>query len=196
VSLYFVKRRQQRPGLERIAVIGIAREPQHAAAATLARFKAENGFDRIGAGACHIAGRGPMRVDLETSRTGAVGMRCKVSQNRIRTVDRLDVPGEGQHIAPKAVRMKQCLEASAPWRCERLVELRQPTLRNRRDGVRSGQQRHSPAWPRQGNSRFGPKLAYSPQPRRLETCRLRFGRLLQAAHSVTTASPAPSRAFS
>src|SRR5262249_184772 len=164
VSLHFVKRRQQRPGLERVAVIGIARESQHAAAATLARFKAENGFDRIGAGAPHIAGRGPTRIDLKTSRTGPVGVRCKLSQNRIRTVDRLDVPGEGQHVAPKAVRMKQRLEARAPWRCERSVELLQPTLRNRRDGVCSGQQWRSPAWLRQGNSRFGPKLAYSLSP--------------------------------
>src|SRR5262245_28558957 len=82
-----------------------------------------------------------MLVYLETSRTGAVGMRCEFSQNRIRTVHRLDVPRQGQHIAPKAVRMKQGLEASAPWRCERAFELRQPTFRNGRDGVCSGEHR-------------------------------------------------------
>jgi hypothetical protein len=35
--------------------------------------------------------------------------------------------------------MKQLLEAWAAWRCERCFEPRQPTLRNRRDGVCSGQ---------------------------------------------------------
>jgi hypothetical protein len=83
VSLYLVKRRQQRPCLEPAAVIGIESEPQHAAAATLRRFEAKDGFDRIGAGAPHVTGRSAMQVYLETRRTRPAGMRCKFAHNRI-----------------------------------------------------------------------------------------------------------------
>src|SRR5207245_3184777 len=160
--LYLVKRRQQRPCLGHAAVIGIASEAQHAAAATLRRFKAKDGFDRIGAGAPHVAGRSAIEVYLETRRTRAAGMRCKLAHNRIRAADRLDVPAQGEHIAPMAVSMKQPLEARAAWRCECCFELRQPTLRNRRDGVRSGQHWRYPGW-RRGTVGLGLKLAYPPK---------------------------------
>ena len=60
VSFDFVERRQQRPPLEGASVIG--GEPQHAAAAPLCGFKAEDRFDRVDAGAPDVARRGPTRV--------------------------------------------------------------------------------------------------------------------------------------
>src|SRR5262249_49038934 len=148
--------------LDRAVVIGIGSEPQHAAAAALRRFKAKDGFDRIGAGAPHVAGRSAMQVYLETGRTRAAGMRCKLAHNRIRVADRLDVPGQGEQITPMAVSMKQPLEARAARRCECCFELRQPTLRNRRHGVCSGQHWRYPGWLR-GTVGSGLKLAYPPK---------------------------------
>ena len=66
-------------------------------------------------------------------------MGSKFAQNRIRTADRLDPPRERQHITPMAVGVKQRVEARMASRGQRLLELRQPILRNGRDGICSGQ---------------------------------------------------------
>src|SRR5262249_57996649 len=105
VSLETVKRTHNRPCLDRPATTGTRSEPQPAAAATLRRFKAKDGFDRISAGAPDVAGRSAMQVYLETPRTRPAGTHCKLAHNRIRAADRLDVPGEGEHIAPMAISM-------------------------------------------------------------------------------------------
>jgi hypothetical protein len=144
VSLQFFERRQQRPRFERVAVIGVRREPQDAGTAALRRFKAEDCFERIGAGASHVAGRRPARLEFEASWTVAGGMGWKLAQDRIGTVDGLDLPRQGEHTASMTVGMKQRLEARAARCRERRFEPRQPTLRNRCQAVRSGQHWRSP----------------------------------------------------
>src|SRR5262249_45096624 len=162
-SLDFVERRQQRPCLECGAVFGIGREPQDAAAASLRRFEAEDRLDGIDADTPHIAWCSPVLVYPETGRTDAAGLRCKLRHDGVRTVDGLDLPRQGQHIAPMAVGMKQHREAGRAWRCERRFELREPSLGNRRDVICSGQHWRSPGW-------LGPepwfalKLAYPLEP--------------------------------
>jgi hypothetical protein len=160
VSLDLVERRQQGPGLECVAVIAIGREPQDSAAAALRRFEAEDRLDGIGADAPHVAWRSPMLVYPETGRTDASGLRCQLRQNGIRTIDGLDVPRQGQHIAPMAVGMKQRREARCARRCEHRFELRQPSLRNHRDVVCSGQHWRSPGWLGRNHAL---RLAYPPE---------------------------------
>ena len=122
VSVEFFERCQQRPCFESIAVVGIGREPQDAGAAALCRFKVEDRLDRIGAGAAHVAGRRPVRVEFEASWTGARGVRWKLAQDRIRPVDGLDLPRQGEHIAPMAASVKERLEAGATRHGERPFE--------------------------------------------------------------------------
>src|SRR5438128_1241598 len=119
----------------------------------------------------NCARRTAIEVYLETRGTRAAGVRCKLAHNRIRAADRLDVPGEGEHIAPMAVGMKQPLEARAARRCECCLEPRQPTLRNHRDGVRSGQHWRYPGW-RRGTVGIGLKLAYPPKAAPDPACRI------------------------
>ena len=56
-----------------------------------------------------------------------------------------DVPSQGQHIAPMAVRMKQGLEQGVVAVRKSPFELRKPMLRNRRDGFCSSQHSRSQA---------------------------------------------------
>src|SRR4029077_16888705 len=66
-------------------------------------------------------------------------MGSKFAQNRIRTADRLDPPGERQHITPMAVGVKQGVKARTASRGQRVLELRQPILPDRRYRVCSNQ---------------------------------------------------------
>src|SRR5207245_2545480 len=70
----------------------------------------EDRLDRVSAGARHMAGRSPMRIGPETGRMGAPGMRLQLLKYSFPAVDRPDVPGQGQHVAPMAVGMKERLE--------------------------------------------------------------------------------------
>src|SRR6266545_8268602 len=97
-------------------------------------------------------------------------MRAELAQNCLRTADRLDVPGQRQHIAPMTVGMKQGLEAGSAWCCERAFELRQPTLRSRRDAICSGQHGRYTGGLRR-NCRFGLKVAYRPELRSVHRVR-------------------------
>src|SRR4029450_10872623 len=84
--------------------------PQDSAAAALAGFKSEDSFDRMSARARHIARCSPMGIRPETSRMGSADMRFQLSKNSVQTVDRPDLPSQGQYVAPMAIRMKQRLE--------------------------------------------------------------------------------------
>ena len=106
MALYFIERREQRPCFKVVALFASGGESEDPAAATLRSFKAEDGFDRIGAGAGYLAGRGPILVYLETSRARTAGMHCKLSQDRIRTADRLEMPGQGQQVVVNSLQEK------------------------------------------------------------------------------------------
>jgi hypothetical protein len=140
--LQFLQRREQRPSLQRVAIVGVGSRPQDSAAAALGGLESEDRFDRLGARTRHIAGRRAVAIDTETSRAGVAGVGFELSENGGPAVDRPDAPGQGQHIAPMAIGMKQALEQRAVVSCESLLEPREPMVRDRRDGFRSGQ--HSP----------------------------------------------------
>ena len=75
-----------------MAIGGIGDQPHDAAAAALGGFKSEDGFDRLSAGARHMAGRSPMGIRPETNRMGSPGLRFQLSKNHLHAVDRPDVP--------------------------------------------------------------------------------------------------------
>ena len=75
-----------------------------------------------------MAGRSAMGIGLETSRIGSADMRFQLSRNSVQAVDRPDVPRQGQHIAPMAIRMKQSLERDIVGFGKSPFELCQPTV--------------------------------------------------------------------
>jgi hypothetical protein len=134
-TFQFIECRQQRPGLQRVVIIGIADQPHDSAAAADGGFELEDCFDCGRARALHGAGRGTGRVDRETCRPGAARIRVQLAQDRVRAADRLDVPAQRQHVAPMAVGMKQGFEQAVVGFCERAFELRQPVVRGNPDIV-------------------------------------------------------------
>src|SRR2546422_5199578 len=85
-----------------------------------------------------MAGRSPMRIGPETGRMGLPGMRFQLAKYSFPAVDRPDVPGQGQYIAPMAVEMKERLEQDVVAARKSLLERREPMVRNRREGLRFG----------------------------------------------------------
>src|SRR5262245_53513919 len=80
-----------------------------------------------------------MGINPEASRIGSTNVCFQLFQNNIQAADRPDVPGQGQYIAPMALRMKQGLEQNTVVVGKRVFELRKPIRRNRRDGFFSRQ---------------------------------------------------------
>jgi len=136
--LYFVERGEQRPRFQRAAIGGSGHQPQHAAAAALVGLKSEERFDRVSAGARHMAGRGALRIRPETNRMGSPGMRFQLAEYSFPAVDRPDVPGQGQHVAPMALGMKERLEQDVVASRKSFLERREPMVRDRREGFRYG----------------------------------------------------------
>src|SRR5437879_8109487 len=87
-----------------------------------------------------MAGRSPVRIGPETGRMGAPGMRLQLLKYSFPAVDRPDVPGQGQHVAPMAVGMEERLEQDVVASCKSLLERREPTVRDRRQGLRFSKQ--------------------------------------------------------
>jgi hypothetical protein len=95
-----------------------------------------------------------MGIRPETSRTGLANMRFQLSKNSVQTVDRPDLPSQGQYIAPVAIRMKQRLEQNIVGFRKRLLELRKPMVHTRRDVFCSSQHSRSHAIDLRGVSRL------------------------------------------
>src|SRR5204863_4518210 len=88
----------------------VGEKTQYSIAAALSGLELEDRLDRFSAGARHVAGRSPMRIGPETGRMGSPGMRLQLSKYSFAAVDRPDVPGQGQHVAPEAVGMEERTE--------------------------------------------------------------------------------------
>ena len=127
VALDLVERGEQRPCLELSPSPASGDEPQHAAAAALRGFEPEDRFDR--SVPARVTRRGAVRSG-SILKPWAGRPACAFSSLTIasRAVDRADVPGQRQHIAPMAVRMKQLFQRRVARLRERALELRQPAL--------------------------------------------------------------------
>ena len=130
----FVERCEQCPRFH-AAIGGIGHKPQDAVAAAFGGFESEDRFDRVGAGAHHMAGRSPAGIGPEASRTRPADMRVQLFNNSVGAVNRSQVPGQRQRIAPMAIRMKQGLEQDVVGFPKSPFELGKPIVCNRRDGV-------------------------------------------------------------
>jgi hypothetical protein len=95
-----------------------------------------------------------MGIRPETSRMGSADMRFQLSENSVQTVDRPDLPSQGQYVAPMAIRMKQRLEHNIVGFSKSLLELRKPMVHARRDVFCSSQQLRSQAIDLRGVSRL------------------------------------------
>ena len=106
VALDLVERGEQRPGLRRAAVgAGTSRSTPLPRPCAVSKLKIASIGAR--AGARHLARRGALRIEPEAGRRAA---RMRAFSSRAiasRAVDRPDVPGERQHVAPVAVGVKQ-----------------------------------------------------------------------------------------
>ncbi len=91
------------------------------------------------AGARDAPRAGAVPGDPEPGRPGAAGLGFQLTANGIVALDRPDVPGERQHVAPIAVGMKQRLERRAILLRQRIFEPRQPILDDRSERRRRGQ---------------------------------------------------------
>src|SRR5215468_12654537 len=65
-------------------------------------------------------------------------MRLQLSKNSVRAADRLNLPGQGQKIAPMAVSMKQAPEQSVVEYGKSPFELPKPVVHDHRSGFCSG----------------------------------------------------------
>jgi hypothetical protein len=72
-ALQFLECRQQRPGLQPVAIAGIGDQPHDAVATAGRRLEFEDRLDRGGAGAHHPAGGGALGIDAEIMRRAAAG---------------------------------------------------------------------------------------------------------------------------
>ena len=135
----FVECGQQRPRLERVAAARIGRKRQYAAAAPLGGLEFEDRFDRAGTGAGDRARRRAVGIDPEIRRTGAAAIGLQRTKNGVRAVDRADLPGQGQQVAPIAVGMEQRPQRRVIRFRQRPLELSEPILNPGRDGYGSGQ---------------------------------------------------------
>jgi hypothetical protein len=113
---------------------GIGREPQHAAPAAHSRLEAKDRLDCLGARARHLAGRGPIGIDPKMRRISFADMGFQGRDDRLGAVDRLDAPGQGQQIAPMAVRMEQARKQHVGSR-KGPLEPCKPVCHGGRDGL-------------------------------------------------------------
>src|SRR6516165_11799621 len=127
------ERRQQRPGLRPVAVGSIRDQPHNAMATAISGFKAEDRLDRACPGPRQAARRGAIRIDLEISGDGTSGKGTQLLQDRSRAVEGLQLPTQGQHVAPEAVRKKQRFQRVVTGLAERALELCEPGLGKNRD---------------------------------------------------------------
>ncbi len=127
----FIERSEQRPRLWRLSISAIRSQAQHAAAAADGGFEAEDRFERFRARARHAPRRRSLRVHLKARRLGARGVRLQLACNAIETADGPDLPRQREHIAPMAIGMEQCFEGLLVGARNRLLELREPSGRNR-----------------------------------------------------------------
>ena len=93
------------------------------------------------------ARRGAVGIRFETGRLHPAALRDQRARDGIEAADGLDVPGEGEHIAPMAVGNKQALERRVVPCRERLPEPRQPMVGHGRQGLGFGQHLHCQAIP-------------------------------------------------
>jgi hypothetical protein len=102
VALQFLERGHQGPGPER--AVGVRRQPHDAVAAPVLGLEPEDRLDRVAAGAHHLARRRAVWIDLDMRRParGAQSLHDGVA-----AADRLEPPGERQHVAPMAVSVEQ-----------------------------------------------------------------------------------------
>ncbi len=127
-TLELAKLRQQRPGLWRVAIVGIRDQPDNSAAAPHTSLELEDRFDRVGARAHHLARRPAVRIDRKRRRHGAAGVGPQLFQDLVRAVDGLDVPAQCQHVAPVALLVKQGFQRAVIGLSQRGFELRQPVI--------------------------------------------------------------------
>lgn len=127
--LELVERSEQRPCFQAIAVGGIGHEPHDAAAAADCCLEIEDGFDIVGAGACHLPWRRAVRCELEIARRRLLRKRRQRLRDRIAAGKRLQVPAQRQRIAPKTVGQKKPVECSAIRLAECALEFIEPGLR-------------------------------------------------------------------
>ena len=112
-ALQFLKRGQERPGFQPVAVGGIGRQPEDAVAAAISGFEFKHRLDRRGPGARHPARRGATLVDLEVRGRGAWAAGLQFPNDGVGAVDGLNVPAQRQHIAPIAFAVKQRLKLAS-----------------------------------------------------------------------------------
>ncbi len=135
-TLQLFQCRQQRPGLQPVAIAGIGDQPHDTVAATGRRLEFEDRLDRLSAGAHHSAGRGALGIDAEVMRRAAAGMRGQFLEDREGAVDGLDVPAQRQHVAPVAVGMEKRLQQHIVGARQRILELHKPIVGGDRNIVR------------------------------------------------------------
>ena len=142
VALYFVERRQKRPGLSAPVAV-IRNQPQDSAAAALQRLERE---DRLHCGcACarDAAWRGAIGINPEIRRSGP-SVLIQLGDDRIRAFDRANVPCERQHIAPIALVMEQRLQRRTAGLHQCAFELREPIFHDCGEVFRSIQHSRRP----------------------------------------------------
>ena len=132
-----VESRQQRPGFKGVAIVGVGPEPHHTAASSVHRLKRENCFDRVGAGAHHVARRCAARRDPEIVGPRLARVLVQTADRGVAAFDRCDPPGQRQHVTPITIRVEQ-LAQIVGVDDDGLLELCQPVLDDDGKGVRSG----------------------------------------------------------
>ena len=137
-----VQRGEQRPGLESAAVGGIGGKPEHAAAASLCRLEFEDRLD--GLGARRVTLRGGVRSGSSSIRVRPDRPACVASSPAIEAeaAHRLDIPGEGQQIAPIRSPDGRGRSAVRVRPGQSVLELSQPVLRMRGERLRARCFRH------------------------------------------------------
>ena len=139
MALDLVERGEQRPGLRRAAVLD---EPHHAVATAAVGLERKDRFDSLRAAARHRAWWGAVLSDPKTLRTGTGRPLLQCAHHHVATAERLDRPGEREHVAPMAIRREQGSRARVVGRGKRLLEIGKPVLDHGRGDVVLGQ--HSP----------------------------------------------------
>ena len=129
-----VERGHQRPCPRCPLIVFITDQANHATPRTTCGLEAEDGFHRFPSGPGDDAGRRTMKICVEPRRLGA----RRVSFQRVNDIagaaDGLNVPGEGQQVAPMAVLVDQPGEGIEIGPRDRLLEIGEPTVHRRQQG--------------------------------------------------------------
>ena len=107
VPLDLVEGGQQHPGSQFSRVFGRGNQPQHAAAPANGRLEREKGLDRWHAGARHEV---RLRALLGDAKFRWLDLGQRLAQRRldiVRAADRLDMPAEGDQVAPVPIGQEQ-----------------------------------------------------------------------------------------